>query len=150
MSHHSNTTRALGALVFFLAGNAIAQVTVADAWVRGTVGNQTTTAAYMRITAATDATLVGITSPAAKVTELHDMKLEGGIMKMSPVAELPLAAGKAVDLKPGGYHVMLVNLAHPLKEGDAVPLTLMVKDKAGKTQPVAVQAVVRPLTALVR
>ncbi len=68
------------------------------------------------------------------------MKMEGGVMKMSAVDRLPLPAGKAVELKPGGYHVMLMDLAQPLKEGDTVPLTLTVEDKAGKKQTVEVKA----------
>lgn len=129
------------------ASPARAQVTVSDAWARAVVPGQLATGAFMRVTAATDATLVGAASPAAKIVEIHEMKMEGGVMKMNAIDRLPLPAGKAVDLKPGGYHVMLMDLTRPLKEGDTVPLTLTVVDPAGRTQKVDVRASVRALTA---
>jgi copper(I)-binding protein len=52
-----------------------------------------------------------------------------------------------VDLKPGGYHVMLMELTQPLKEGESVPVTLTIEDKAGKKTTVEVKAAVRPLTS---
>jgi len=122
-----------------------AQVTVSDAWARAVVPGQMATGAFMRLTAATDATVVGAASPAAKIVEIHEMKMEGGVMKMNAIDRLPLPAGQAVDLKPGGYHVMLMDLVGPLKEGDTVPITLTVADKAGKTQKVEVRAAVRAL-----
>lgn len=134
------------ALTLAAAPFAAAQVTVADAWVRAVVPGQMATGAFMRVTAATDAALVGAASPAARIVEIHEMKMDGGVMKMSAIDRLPLPAGKAVDLKPGGYHVMLMDLAQPLKAGDTVPITLTVVDKAGKAQKVEVRAGVRPLT----
>jgi periplasmic copper chaperone A len=131
-----------------LAPLAAAQVTVSDAWTRAVAPGQMATGAFMRLTAATDLTLVGAASPAAKIVEVHEMKMEGGVMKMSAVDRLPLPAGKPVDLKPGGYHVMLMALREPLKEGDTVPITLTVVDKAGKTQKVEVRAAVRAMTAM--
>jgi copper(I)-binding protein len=73
--------------------------------------------------------------------------MEGGMMKMSAIDKLPLPAGKAVDLKPGGYHVMLFDLKQPLKAGDTVPLTLTFEDKAGRKASVEVRAPVRALGA---
>jgi copper(I)-binding protein len=66
---------------------------------------------------------------------------------MSAVDRLPLPAGKTVDLKPGGYHVMLMGLSGPLRAGDTVPLTLTIEDKAGKKTALEVKAPVKPLTA---
>ena len=126
---------------------ATAQVAVTDAWVRGTVAGQKATGAFMQITSLSDMALVGAASPAAKVVEIHEMKQEGGMMKMSAVERLPLPANKPVELKPGGYHIMMMDLAQPLREGDTVPLTLTFEDKAGKKQTVEVKAAVRPLTA---
>jgi periplasmic copper chaperone A len=131
-----------------LAPLAAAQVTVSDAWARAVVPGQMATGAFMRLTAATDATLVGAASPAAKIVEIHEMKMEGGVMKMSAVDKLPLPAGKPVDLKPGSYHVMLMALTQPLKEGDTVPITLSIVDKAGKAQKVEVRASVRAMSAM--
>ena len=126
---------------------ALAQVTVSDAWVRGIVSGQKVTGAFMQLTSRADASLVGATSPVAKIVEIHEMKTEGGVMKMRAVDKLALPAGKPVDLKPSGYHMMLVDLVQPLKVGDTVPLTLTIADKAGNQQTVEVKAVVKPLTA---
>jgi copper(I)-binding protein len=75
------------------------------------------------------------------------MRMEGGMMRMRAVDKLALPAGKAVELAPGGYHVMLMDLAKPLQEGDTVPLRLTFEDKAGKRSTVEVKAQVRALTA---
>ncbi len=130
-----------------MAQVASAQVAVTDAWVRGTVAGQTATGAFMKLKAATDTTLVGAASPVASVVEIHEMKMDGGMMKMNAIDRLPLPAGKAVELKPGGYHVMLMGLAGPLRAGDAVPLTLTFEDQAGKKVAVEVRVPVQPLTA---
>ncbi len=126
---------------------ATAQVTVTDPWVRGTVAGQKGTGAFMQLTSAVDATLVDAASPAAKIVEIHEMKIEGGMMKMKAIERLPLPAGKAVELKPGGYHVMLMDLQQPLKAGDVVPVTLTFEDKAGRKTTVEIKAPVRALTA---
>jgi copper(I)-binding protein len=133
------------ALLFAVAAPAVAQIAVSDAWVRGTVPGQHATGAFMRLTSLGDLVLVGATSPAAKIVEIHEMKMEGGVMKMGAVGRLPLPAGKIVELKPGGYHVMLMDLARPLTEGDSVPITLTFEDKSGKKQSVEVKAAVRAL-----
>jgi copper(I)-binding protein len=135
------------ALVLPVASPASAQVTVSNAWMRATVPGQSATAAFMQITAASDSTLVGAASPAAKVVEIHEMTRSGDVMKMGAIDRLPLPAGKPVALLPDGYHVMLMSLSAPLKEGEAVPITLTVVDSAGKTQKVHVRASVRSLTA---
>ena len=145
MSHCRMPLLIAAAFVATLAAPVAAQVAVTDAWVRGTVAGQMATGAFMRLTSPVDMTLVGAASPAAKVVEVHEMKQEGGMMKMNAVDRLPLPAGKSVELKPGGYHVMLMDLARPLKEGDVVPLTLTFVDKAGVKQTVEVKAAVRAL-----
>ena len=114
---------------------------------RGTVTGQKATGAFMQLKSPADSALVGASSPVAKVVEVHEMKMEGGMMKMNAVDRLALPAGKAVDLKPGGYHVMLMDLVAPLKEGDMVPLQLTFEDKSGQKQTVEVKALVKPLTA---
>ncbi len=122
----------LGLIAALLAAPALAQVTVTDAWVRGTVTGQKATGAFMNLTSATDATLVGASSPVAKVVEVHEMAMDNGVMKMRAIPKLALPAGKTVDLKPGGYHVMLMDLTQPLKDGETVPVTLIFADKDGK------------------
>jgi periplasmic copper chaperone A len=126
---------------------ALAQVSISDAWVRGTVPGQKVTGAFMQITSATDASLVAVASPVAKVAEIHTMSHEGGVMKMRRVEAIALPAGKPVELGPGGYHVMLMDVGQALKEGDKVPLTLTFADKAGNRTTQAVSATVRALAA---
>lgn len=135
-----------GHVIGYAAG-ASAQVAVSDAWVRGTVPGQSATGAFMQLRAGSDAALVAATSPAAKVVEVHEMKMDGGVMKMRSIGKLPLPAGRPVELKPGGYHLMLMDLVAPLKEGESVPLTLTFEDKAGKRTNQTVSAPVRALTA---
>jgi copper(I)-binding protein len=85
----------------------------------------------MTITAKDGAKLVAAASPVAGMAEVHEMKMEGNVMKMRAVPELDLPAGKAVDLKPGGYHVMLMDLKTALKKDSTVPLTLVFQDAKG-------------------
>lgn len=124
-----------------------ADVEVVNPWVRGTVKGQKATGAFMDLSSKAGATLVGASSPVAGVTEIHEMKMDGGVMKMHAIPRLDLPAGKAVPLAPGGYHVMLINLKQPLKSGETVPLTLQVEGPDRKVERVEVRAEVRDLTA---
>ena len=126
-----------------LAGAAQAQVTVADPWVRTTVPQQTTTAAYMTITSLKGGKLVDASSPVAASAEVHEMKMDGDMMKMRSVDALPLPVGQPVQLKPNGYHMMLMGLKAPLKAGDVVPIRLVVEDAKGQRQTVDVKAVAK-------
>jgi periplasmic copper chaperone A len=137
----------LGLLLALVAAPSWADVTIADAWVRGTVPGQKATGAFMQITSPTDAALVAAASPVAKTVEIHEMKMDGGMMRMRAVPQIPLPAGKPVPLAPGGYHVMLMDLAQPLKEGDSVTVTLTFADKDGRKTTQEVKAPVRALTA---
>jgi periplasmic copper chaperone A len=128
-----------------LAFDVHAAVTATDAWVRGTVAAQKTTGAFLTLESTEDAKLVGVSTPAAKSAEIHESRQTQGRVQMNEVDEVPLPAGKRVELKPGGYHVMLVDLARPLGEGDNVPLTLTIEDKRGKRTQLEVRAPVRPL-----
>jgi copper(I)-binding protein len=78
---------------------------------------------------------------------MHETKMDNGVMRMRAIGQLPLPAGKSVELKPNGYHVMLLDLTRPLNDGDAVPLILTVQDASGTKTNLQVNAVVRPLTA---
>lgn len=127
---------------------ALAQVIASDGWVRGVVAGQTTAAAFMQLKADRDLALVGITTPVARVAEVHAMQFESGMMKMRAVDRLPLRAGKSIELKAGGHHVMLMGLARPLHAGDIVHLTLHFEDRSGKRWPLEVSLPVRPPTAL--
>ncbi|MFP5400603.1 MAG: copper chaperone PCu(A)C [Gammaproteobacteria bacterium] len=138
---------ALAAFVGLFSLAASAEVTVAEPWVRATVPAQKATGAFMKLTSDADARLVSAASPVAGVVEIHEMLMEKDVMKMSPVQALDLPAGQAVELKPGGYHVMLMDLKAQVKEGDQVPLTLTVENKDGSRQTIELTAPVRPLNA---
>lgn len=84
--------------------------------------------------------LLGASSPIAQRAELHSHTMEGGVMKMRPVVSIELLPGEKVALKPGGFHVMLMGLKQPLKEGDHFPLTLRFANAAPTTVEVVVQA----------
>lgn len=116
-------------------------------WVRGTVVGQQATGAFMELRSQGGSALVGASSPVAAITEVHEMKMEGTVMKMRPIARLDLPAGKPVKLLPGGYHVMLINLKQTLKKGDTVPLTLQFEGPDKKTSEMRISAPVRDLTA---
>jgi copper(I)-binding protein len=107
-------------------------IDVKDAWVRTAVPGQSGTGAFMSITAKDGARLVGASSPVAGVTEVHEMKMENDVMRMRAVPALDLPAGKTVQLKPGGYHVMLMELKQALPKGSMVPLTLTLRDAKGQ------------------
>ena len=149
----SRTSHAIAALSTALAcglfaAAAQAQVTVKEPWVRGTVAQQKASGLFATITSAQGGRLVAGSSPVAGVVEIHEMAMEGTTMRMREIAGgLPLPAGQAVELKPGGYHVMLMDLKQQLKAGDTVPVTLVVEGADGKRQTVEVQAPVRPLGA---
>ena len=125
--------KALGAVLALASGTLYAQaVEVKDAWVRTTVQGQKATGAFMKITAKDGSRLVSVSSPVAGVAEVHEMKMEGDVMKMRAVpGGLDLPAGKAVELKPGGYHVMLMDLKAALPKDTTIPLTLVFKDAKG-------------------
>ena len=127
------------------AVSAHAQVTVKEPWVRATVSQQKATGAFMQITSAQDARLVEVSSPVAGVVEVHEMVMDKDVMKMRAIKALDLPAGKSVELKPGGYHVMLMDLKQQMKEGDMVPVTLVVEGKDKKRSSIEVKAPVKPL-----
>lgn len=122
-----------------------AEVTAKDAWVRGTVPAQTSTGAFVTLTSTVDAKVVGAASPAAKMVEIHESMVMGGVNHMHEVESVALPAGKAVHLKPGGHHVMLMGLAKPLEAGETVLLTFTIEEKGGKRTRLEVKAEVRPL-----
>ena len=142
---HSLITACVAASATLLSHAALAQVTVKDAWVRATVAQQKATGAFMQLQSAQDAKLVAAQSPVAGVVEVHEMAMDNGVMKMRAVPSLALPAGKAVELKPGGYHVMLMDLKGQVKDGDTVPVTLVVEGKDGKRQTIEVKAAARTM-----
>jgi len=136
--------------VLTLAGLALAlaaqaQVSVKEPWVRATVSQQKATGAFMQIVSAKDAKLVQASSPVAGIVEIHEMTMVQDVMKMRAIPGLDLPAGKAVELKPGGYHVMLLDLKAQVKEGDVVPLNLVIEGRDGKRQTLELKVPARAL-----
>jgi periplasmic copper chaperone A len=110
-----------------------AAVQVSDAWIRATVKGQSGTGGFMRLVSPDGCSLVGFSTSAARSAELHEMAMEGDMMRMRPIASLALPAGQGVELKPGGHHLMLLGLKKTLKAGDVVSITLKFKTAEGKS-----------------
>jgi periplasmic copper chaperone A len=141
-------TSFLALLFSFFVSSAFAQVTVHEPWVRATVPQQKATGAFMQVTAAQDARLVEVRSPLAAVVEIHEMKMENDVMRMRAVPGIDLPAGKPVDLGPGGYHIMLLDLKRQVKAGEVVPMTLVVEGKDKKRQTLELNVPARALTSM--
>ncbi len=135
-------------LLALLSVPAFAQTRVDDAWVRATVSGQPSTGAFMRITSSDNAKLLEAKSPAAKIVQIHQSKMDNDVMSMQPVAFVPLPAGKTVAIEPEGYHVMLIDLVGQVKEGDEVPLTLVVENAKGVKESIEVKARARALNSM--
>jgi copper(I)-binding protein len=110
--------------------------------VRTTVPGQNVAGAYMELHADADARLLRASSPRVPRVELHEMRMDGTVMRMRPITAVALKGGEKVDLKPGGLHLMLVGLAQPIREGEKIPLTLVV-ERGGQQENVSVTAVAR-------
>jgi hypothetical protein len=108
-----------------------AHVDAEGAWARASVAGQQATGAFVRLTAKEPLRLVGVRTPAAAVGEIHEMKMEGDVMRMRALDGLDLPAGQTVELKPGGLHLMFQQLKAPLQEGTQVPVTLVFQDAQG-------------------
>lgn len=124
-----------------LAGAAFAHefkagsLEVKHPWARAVIGMQGPAAAYFRVSNASDTPdrLVSASSPGAETVELHQSLMEGGVMRMLPVAALEIPAHGEAVLAPGGYHLMLLGLKTSFADGARVPLTL-VFEKAGPVE----------------
>jgi copper(I)-binding protein len=135
----------IATLAWAAAGSVLAQVNVSSAWARSTVPGQSGTGAFMTITSKDGGKLIGAASPAAGVVELHEMAMDNNVMKMRAIPALDLPPGREVQLKPGGYHVMLLDLKRPLRVGEkiTVELRLETADKRKLSQPVEVEVRMR-------
>ncbi len=144
----------IAGLLFVAATTAQAQsaapVAVKDPWARATVPAQKTTGAFMQLTSPAGARLVEVRSSVAGVVEIHEMAMVDNVMKMRAVSGIDLPPGKTVELKSGGYHLMLINLKSPVRAGGSVPLTLVFEGKDRKRQSVEVKAAVRALNTLAK
>lgn len=112
----------------------VGDLVVAAPWTRATPGGAKIAGGYLKITnngGAVDR-LASVTSPGADRVEIHEMSMTDGVMKMRPLAEgLTIKPGETVELKPGGFHMMFMDIKQPLKQGDILVATL-VFEKAGK------------------
>ena len=131
-------------LGIFVPVLSAATVTVESPWVRATVPGQSATGAYMTLRSSGNAAVVGVTTPVAGLANIHQMTLEGGVMKMRELKRLSLPAGKPVELKSGSYHIMIMDLKQSLSAGDSVPLTLRI-ESGGMMENLEVKAAVRAL-----
>ncbi len=133
--------------ITLLTQAALAQaVVVTNAWARATVQGQMASGAFMSLTSAGGARLKSVSSPVAGVAQVHEMRMEGDVMKMQALDKgLELPAGKTVELKPGGYHVMLMDLKLPLKKDSSIPLTLVFVDAKGVESKTEIKVPVRTM-----
>ena len=115
-------------------------VSVHGAWARSTVAGQDSTGAYMTLTSREPLTLLGASTPAAGIVEIHQMKMVGDVMKMSAADTLPLKPGAPLHFAPNGYHFMLMDLKAPFRAGSSIRMTLRFRDAKGaeRTQDVTV------------
>lgn len=141
-THIASLLLALSSLVSAIAN---AQVTIKDAWIRATVAPQKVTGAFMQITSKQDMKLIAVSSKIADSAEIHSMEMEGDMMKMREIKDLPLPAGKTTELKPGGMHIMLFGLKKAVKEGEKITLHLTLEDNKKQRQQVEVQATVKAM-----
>lgn len=122
-----------------------ALIDVQDAWARIAVPGQSATGVFAKLTASAGARLVGGSTPVAATVEVHEMKLEGDVMRMRALdSGLELPAGETIELGAGGYHLMLSGLKRALPAGASVPLTLRFVDGQGRHSALELQVPVLP------
>jgi copper(I)-binding protein len=132
----------------FVSLSAFSQsVIITEPWIRSAVQGQKATGAFMKIASKDGVKLIGVSSPVAGISEIHEMKMEKDVMKMAAIPSLSVPAGGAVELKPGGYHLMLMDLKSPLEAQSKVPLTLIFESANGVKSKMDVQALVKVMGA---
>jgi periplasmic copper chaperone A len=127
-----------------MAGFAVlahAELKVSNAWVKPTAAGQPVAGAYMTLTADKDIEVIAVLTPVAEKAEIHSMSMDGNIMRMQRLDRLQLKPGQAVELKPGGLHLMLIGLTHAIKAGEVVPLSLVTRDAQGKKTTLSIKVV---------
>jgi copper(I)-binding protein len=125
----------------------VAGIETGGGWIRATAPGQDQAGADLSITSRQSATLIGASSPVCRTVQLHTMTMEGGMMRMREVKEIELPAGKRVNIRDSGYHLMMIGLKAPLKEGETVPLTLSIRLGKGGVVKIRSVAEVKSLTA---
>ncbi|RFC65268.1 copper chaperone PCu(A)C [Fulvimarina endophytica] len=112
------------------------EIVIDHPWTRATPPNAPVAGGYLTLDnrGSSEDRLLGGSSPVASDVQIHEMSMDDGVMKMRQITDgLAVPAGEAVELSPGGYHLMLMDLSEPLKEGARVPLTLRF-EKAGDVE----------------
>ena len=133
-------------VAMLLAQSALAGgVKIEQAWMRATAPGQSVAGAYMNITSTTDASLVGVSSPAAGIAQLHSMRMDNGVMKMRELQKIALPKNKMVRLEPAGMHIMLFDLKQAMKPGDVVPVMLDIATSPAHHEKIEVKVAVRDL-----
>ncbi len=140
-------TVVLIAALVFSAATWADEIRTSESWARTTSPGQTNSAIYLTIVSQQEASVIAVTSSIAHSASLHSMTQDGGVMKMRELDILPLPAKQEVKLKPGGNHIMLDDLKHPLRVGDSVPLILTIKFADQHIEKISLNVQVKPLTA---
>lgn len=142
-----NFLRYMSALTaVLLSSSAWADITVQDAWVRATIPAQRATGAFMNIQTTEAVSLIGARSNLSKVTEVHEMRMENNVMKMQAIARIDISPDKPLNLKPGSYHIMLMELNKPATAGERVDLTLIFEKTDKSRFEKNISADIKPLT----
>ena len=118
---------------------ATAPVTVLAPWARASVQGQRASGAFMTLVAQEPLTLVSATSPVAGRAELHEMKMDGDVMRMRQLDSVEMKPGQPLQLKPGGHHLMLMELKAPLAPNTSIPVTLTFRTAKGEQRQLALQ-----------
>lgn len=118
---------------------------VSNAWMRATAPGQKVAGVYFDIESKRNAKLVGVQTSLTDNAEVHQMSMDGDVMRMRPVDSVELPAGETVKFKPGGYHVMLFDLQRPLEPGGQIALALLVEDENEEVTRLLVTVEVRNL-----
>ena len=129
----TNRSSWVAAILFVAVSSAWAQVTVEGAWARPTVVGQQGGGGFVTLTSVAGDRLVGGSTPLAQQLELHTMTMQGDVMQMRQIEAIDLPAGKKIELKPGGLHLMFTGLKQPLALGSKLPVTLKF-EKAGEVK----------------
>jgi copper(I)-binding protein len=101
----------------------------------------------MDITALRAARLIEASSPVAGVVEIHEMRMDNNVMRMRAIPALDLPSGVTVSLRPGGHHVMLMDLRTHIREGDMIPLSLVIELRDGRRETLEIRALARSAQA---
>ncbi|MAN47717.1 MAG: hypothetical protein CMF04_16190 [Hyphomonas sp.] len=125
------------------AQNELSTVRVEQPWARASIGASRPAVAYLTLINEGEdpVRIVGFEAPVAGQAEPHRTVAENGMMRMQPAGTLDVPAGERIVLEPGGLHLMLMDLAEPLEEGESFPLTVRFEDGAHVTVTIPVLGV---------